>query len=291
MRFSIDTFIYCFKKIAVVGRGAVGSAIRQSLQPFVDEKLVKVDCYHSENIEDIFDQHYDLVIYAGVRAFKQAADSDPSADLMHVLRAADILTNVRAQSKILISTIDAGLPDQYITAYGRDRRLLERRVMNSCSNCRILRLPALFGSTVVKNTWYDMMIGPENVNLSKELTDMIAQDNQLFGKRNLNILSMTGNDSKFVWFNLDTILEAIVRIIQHNDKGTALAVSYDNQHKDGMLLKHQTLKQLLGYGDVEQLQCYRSIDYSKALTDQDVLFVHSPVKIDDSEHWKKVIKK
>lgn len=290
MSSSLNTFFYCFKKIAVVGRGAVGSAILQSLEPYIDKEHLTVDCYHSENIDEIFGKHYDLVIYAGVRAFKGAAESNPSADLMHVLRAADTIDRIHAGTKLLISTIDAGLPDKYITAYGRNRRLLENKVTKSCSNCKILRLPALFGSTVVKNTWYDMIIGPENVKLSKSLADEIALENRP-GERNINILSKTGDASKFVWFNLDTILDAIARITEYKGNDVDLAVSYDDSHKDGMLLRHHSLKKLLGYEDVHQSHSYKSIDYSTALRSQDVVFVKSPTSIDDSEHWKKVIKK
>lgn len=290
MSSSLNTFFYCFKKIAVVGRGAVGSAILQSLEPHIDKEHLKVDCYHSENIDEIFGKHYDLVIYAGVRAFKGAAESNPSADLMHVLRAADTIDRIHAGTKLLISTIDAGLPDKYITAYGRNRRLLENKVTKSCSNCKILRLPALFGSTVVKNTWYDMIIGPENVKLSKALADEIALENRP-GERNINILSKTGDASKFVWFNLDTILDAIARITEYKGNDVDLAVSYDDSYKDGMLLRHHSLKQLLGYEDVHQSHSYKSIDYSTALRAQDVIFVKSPTSIDDSEHWKKVIRK
>ena len=285
---SIETFLYCSRRIAIVGRGAVGTAIYQSLEPYIGENDLKVDCYHSENIDEVFGKHYDLAIYAGVRAFKGAAEANPTADLMHILKAADTFKRISASRKILISTIDAGLPDEEITAYGRNRRLLEELVSDSFAKTRILRLPALFGSTVTKNTWYDMMIGPENVKLNKSLEDEINLENRP-GERNINILSKTGDASKFVWFNLDTILEALARIIDLEK--IHLAVSYDDAYKDGMLIRHHSLKEILGYGDVHQSHSYKSINYSTALTSQCVMFIKTPIAIDEVDHWKRVIKK
>lgn len=285
---SIETFLYCSRRIAIVGRGAVGTAIYRSLEPYISENDLKVDCYHSENIDEVFGKHYDLAIYAGVRAFKGAAEANPTADLMHILKAADTFKRISASRKILISTIDAGLPDEEITAYGRNRRLLEELVSDSFAKTRILRLPALFGSTVTKNTWYDMMIGPENVKLNKSLEDEINLENRP-GERNINILSKTGDASKFVWFNLDTILEALARIIDLEK--IHLAVSYDDAYKDGMLIRHHSLKEILDYGDVHQSHSYKSINYSTALTSQCVMFIKTPIAIDEVDHWKRVIKK
>lgn len=285
---SIETFLYCSRRIAIVGRGAVGAAIYRSLEPYISENDLKVDCYHSENIDEIFDKNYDLAIYAGVRAFKGAAEANPTADLMHILKAADTFKRISASRKILISTIDAGLPDEEITAYGRNRRLLEDLVSDSFAKTRILRLPALFGSTVTKNTWHDMMIGPENVKLNKSLEDEINLENRP-GERNINILSKTGDASKFVWFNLDTILEALARIIDLEK--IHLAASYDDTYKDGMLIRHHSLKEMLGYGDVHQSHSYKSINYSTALTSQRVMFIKTPIAIDEVDHWKRVIKK
>ena len=58
-----------------------------------------------------------------------------------------------------------------------------------------------------------------------------------------------------------------------------------------MLIRHHSLIEMLGYGDVHQSHVHKSINYSTALTSQHVMFIKTPTAIDESEYWKRVIKK
>ena len=82
--FKIRKFYGC-RKIAIVGKGAVGSAISR----YLDVINVGYDQFDSSNIDRIFEEEYDLLIYAGVRASKYFADRNAEKDYLHCLRAYD----------------------------------------------------------------------------------------------------------------------------------------------------------------------------------------------------------
>lgn len=283
-------FILNHNRIAVVGRGAVGNAVVKSLKDLQSTgTLIQFDQYNSTNIDEIFEvsKSYDLLIYAGVRAFKGAADSDPEADKLHILKSADTFIKIKANKKILISTIDAALDDDQITAYGQNRRLLEEIVLARDPQCQVLRLPALFGSTVTKNAWHDMVIGPENVTLMPDLQEKLEQDSKKDASKEFNILSMVSDDSRFLWFNLDTIVDAISDL--HESKVIKrLYVSYSKSRPNGMLLGHRELKDLMRYHNIGQSHAAKRIDYTKCLDDQQVSFVKSEEDLDDPI-WRKVV--
>ena len=284
-------FILNHRKIAVVGRGAVGNAVVKSLKDLQSTgAIIQFDQYNSTNISDIFEvsKSYDLLIYAGVRAFKGAAESDPEADKLHILKSADTFAKIKANKKILISTIDAALDEDQITEYGRNRRLLEEIVLARDPQCQVLRLPALFGSTVTKNAWHDMVIGPENVTLMPTLQETLEQDAKNDASKEFNILSMVSDNSRFLWFNLDTIWDAISDL--HESRVLKrLYVSYSKSRPNGMLLSHRQLKDLMAYRNVGESHAAKRMDYTNCLDDQQVSFVKSEEDLEDPS-WRKVVR-
>lgn len=290
MRKVTKEFILNHSRIAVVGRGAVGNAVVKSLHDLQSSgAIIRFDQYNSINIDDIFEvsKPYDLLIYAGVRAFKGAAESDPESDKLHILKSADTFLKIKAVRKILISTIDAALDDLQITEYGQNRRLLEEIVLARDPQCQVLRLPALFGSTVTKNAWHDMVIGPENVTLTSTLQETLEQDTKNNTSKEFNILSMVSDKSRFLWFNLDTIWDAISDL--HESKVIKrLYASYSKSRPNGMLLSHCQLKDLMKYHNVGQSHAAKHIDYTTCLDDQQVSFVRSEEDLEDPI-WRKVV--
>lgn len=114
-------------------------------------------------------QHFDLVVCAGVSSLKWVANQNPETDWAQIQELLDVLSTIRADRFVLISTIDvypaalmgadesedlAGLENQ---AYGYNRQLLEQRVAKSFSEHCILRLPAIFGVGLRKNAIYDLL--------------------------------------------------------------------------------------------------------------------------------------
>ena len=279
-----------YKRIAIVGKGAVGSAIMQNL----DEIGVEYDSFDSSNIEEIFKECYDLMIYSGVNASKYYADRNPIEDKLHCLRAYDIFKNICSDHKILISTIDASDSFDQSTAYGDNRRLLELKIMKDedlSKNSKILRLSALYGSTVKKNAWYDAVKGADSIVLNDDLESKIDLECRKFNteRKDYNILSFVNPDSDFAWYHLDTILNTIARVTE-SDEILHQVISYDNDHKSGLMLSHKELIERLGY-DVEFISDSKTLEYDSALFDESVylMFEKSERSMFD-DAWKEILK-
>ena len=259
-------YIHKFNRIAVIGKGAVGQAIINGL---TDEFGCRARVYDSSNIETAYDEYFDLVIYAGVKASKIEADKHPSNDLLHCKRAYDILSKIRSDRKILISTIDASDMFGSRSEYGNNRREIEKLIMNSEShkNTQILRLPALYGSTVYKNAWHDAVTGADDVKLTGSTADNIERARKARPDAHFNILSTIRRDSIFAWYNLDDIIETLGQVLQIQDK-LVQVVSYDDFNPNGIVAEHGALMRAFGYSDVETLAAGANyINYCEALLD------------------------
>ena len=253
-------------RIAVIGKGAVGQAIINGL---TDEFGCRARVYDSSNIETAYENYFDLVIYAGVKASKIMADSRPGQDLRHCKRAYDTLCKIKADRKILISTIDASDAFGGRSDYGKNRRNLERLILENAhhSNVQILRLPALYGSTVYKNSWYDAISGADDVQLTGMTAENVKQAKDARPECHFNILSTIRRDSMFAWYNLDDILSTIDNALR-SDAQLVQAVSYDSEYPNGFVIEHDDLMRELGYANVETLPIGANyVNYCNALTD------------------------
>lgn len=262
------TLIDRYKRIAVVGKGAVGQAIINGL---TDEFGCRARVYDSSNIETAYENYFDLVIYAGVKASKIMADSRPGQDLRHCKRAYDTLCKIKADRKILISTIDASDTFRSRSDYGKNRRNIERLILENAhhSNVQILRLPALYGSTVYKNSWYDAISGADEVQLTGMTAKNVKQAKDARPECHFNILSTIRRDSMFAWYNLDDILLTIDNVLQ-SDAQLVQAVSYDSERPNGFVIEHDELMRELGYSNVETLPIGANyVNYCNALTDDE----------------------
>lgn len=283
-------YIHKFNRIAVIGKGAVGQAIINGL---TDELGCRARVYDSSNIETAYDEYFDLVIYAGVKASKIEADKHPSNDLLHCKRAYDILSKIRSDRKILISTIDASDMFGSRSEYGNNRRAIETLIMNSEShkNTQILRLPALYGSTVYKNAWHDAVTGADDVKLTGSTADNIERARKARPEAHFNILSTIRRDSIFAWYNLDDIIETLGQVLQIPDK-LVQVVSYDDFNPNGIVAEHGDLMRAFGYSDVETLAAGANyLNYYKALLDSAarLLFERTDKSLFDPA-WKESVK-
>lgn len=282
--FKIRKFYGC-RKIAIVGKGAVGSAISR----YLDVINVGYDQFDSSDIDRIFEEEYDLLIYAGVRASKYFADRNVEKDYLHCLRAYDTFERIDATEKILVSSIDCSDKFEGQSAYGRNRRMLERKVLDDCANAKVLRLPALFGTTVKKNAWYDSVKGADLVKLSEEYQSRVEEES---AKNNLesryNILSFVNRSSVFCWYNLDTIGYTIYSILNSNFD-LFQCVSYDDEN-ESLIFNHGEMIEKFGYYHIAEISDVKSIDYESALIDQSarLIFEKSEVSMFD-EIWKEML--
>jgi nucleoside-diphosphate-sugar epimerase len=114
-------------------------------------------------------QSYDLVVCAGVSSVKWLANKNPAGDRAGIARLISVLESVSAGEFILISTIDvytdvasgedeqASLDTGDNHPYGAHRLELEQWCSARFANCRIARLPALFGAGLRKNALFDLL--------------------------------------------------------------------------------------------------------------------------------------
>ncbi|MGA0605003.1 pyridine nucleotide transhydrogenase [Phenylobacterium sp. VNQ135] len=123
--------------------------------------------YRSTDIERIRGCEADLLICAGAPAQKWIADRAPEVDRAKLEGLAANLEQARARRLVLISTVDVFAdsrgadedsdPDaQAPSAYGRNRRWLERWAANHFPEVLIVRLPGLVGPGLRKNAIFDL---------------------------------------------------------------------------------------------------------------------------------------
>ena len=141
--------------IGLVGyTGFVGSNLKEQLHfDFL---------YNSKNIEHIEQEKFDLVIYSGVKAEKYLANLNPQKDYMHIQDSINNIKKVKADTFVLISTIDVYKSPHRVTesdkieedglhSYGLHRRQLEKWVQQNIRNYLIVRLPSIYGNNMKKN--------------------------------------------------------------------------------------------------------------------------------------------
>lgn len=131
--------------------------------------------YNSQNIEKAYGLEPEVLIYAGVRAEKYLANSNPEMDLELILEAEKNIKAINPQRLILISSIDVytnpvgvdendsvlsegrGGAGNGIQPYGLNRYYLEAWVRKNYPNALIIRLPGLYGYNIKKNFIYDFI--------------------------------------------------------------------------------------------------------------------------------------
>lgn len=159
-------------RIDLVGyTGFVGSNIANS---FKFNNL-----YNSKNIEEAFGTNPDLLVYAGVRAEKFLANTNPEKDLQIIKNAFDNITKINPKKIVLISTIDvykdpikvdenSEINTLGLLPYGLNRYKLEKMIEENFEKHLIVRLPALYGENIKKNFIYDLInIIPSLLNEQK----------------------------------------------------------------------------------------------------------------------------
>jgi len=148
-------------KNAIVGyTGFVGSNIISQAH---FDKL-----YNTTNIEEAFGSNPDTLVYAGVKAAKYLANSNPNMDFEDIQAAISNVEKINPKRIILISTIDVYIKPQNVNEdslieineaepYGANRLYLEEWVENYYSDHLVVRLPGLYGNNLKKNFIYDLM--------------------------------------------------------------------------------------------------------------------------------------
>ena len=234
-------------KTALVGyTGFVGSNIYAS---------GKIDAaYNSKNISEAYGTNPDLLIYAGLRAEKYLANSEPEKDMELIVQAEENIIKINPKKLVLISTIDVFKEPRNVDesstidtvdlhAYGYNRYQLELWVREKYPDALIIRLPALFGKNIKKNFIYDYInLIPYMLKETKfdELSEKeprlkefyqlqengfykvnVAEEDkeilkQMFKNLGFSALNFTDSRSVFQFYNLERLWNDI-RIALDND--------------------------------------------------------------------------
>ncbi|MCR5277931.1 MAG: NAD(P)-dependent oxidoreductase [Lachnospiraceae bacterium] len=145
-------------KTVVGSTGFVGSNLMASGQ--IDRG------FHSTDIAEAYGLKPDLCIYAGLRAEKYLANSNPAKDMKAIEAAIENIRKIDPVNLVLISTIDvfaspknvdeSTVPSkESLLPYGYNRLILEERVREMYPECLIVRLPGLYGRNIKKNFIFD----------------------------------------------------------------------------------------------------------------------------------------
>lgn len=155
-------------KRALIGHsGFVGSTLKK--------QTTFTDLYRSNNIQEICNQTFDLVVCAGISAKKWLANKNPEADLKAIQELQGHLQTVKAKQFILISTVDVfknpvgvnedtNVDTQNLHPYGLHRFQFEQFVRKQFPHALIVRLPGLVGPGLQKNIIFDFL---NNNNLAQ----------------------------------------------------------------------------------------------------------------------------
>lgn len=123
---------------------------------------------HRSDIASIVGLTTDLLVCAGLPAEKWRANQDPAADWTNMVELAQVLSSIRAEKAVLISTVDVYQPASGVDertapqfngvhAYGTHRAWFESFFQARFPNALVLRLPALFAADVRKNLVHDLL--------------------------------------------------------------------------------------------------------------------------------------
>lgn len=124
--------------------------------------------FRSTDVQDAYGKKPDLLIYAGLRAEKFLANSDPARDMDAVKQALDNIQAIAPHKLVLISTVDVyknpvavdeatPIDTQNLQAYGLNRYWLEQQVREKFPDALIVRLPGLYGINLKKNFLFDLI--------------------------------------------------------------------------------------------------------------------------------------
>ena len=239
------------KKIAIVGKGPVGLSIKKSIEKHFP--TYEIHSFNTKNIQTHKDYHYDLLIYAGVPGVKWKANQNPKEDLQLMYDAYDTFLEIDAKSKILISSIDVINNDS--GEYGRNRLMLESWVLRRFEaddregpSHRVVRLPALIGTEVKKNQWFDSInslpnqMNYEMVQTVNKVTQYLELDEEAYIELLDEFYHIKYHPSKEYWASNDLGIhlahhpDSLLMWLDIEDLGYHLLKTVNYQSKEPILL-------------------------------------------------------
>lgn len=154
--------------------------------------------YNSKNIIETFGTRPDLLVYAGVRAEMFLANNFPEKDFRQIQEAWENIVKTEPKQVVLISTIsvygerpcgdeNTEIDESKLTAYGKNRLWLEKKVAENFPSHLIVRLPALYGKNLKKNFIYDYIHVIPAMLQKEKFEELYLQNAQLVNFYNLQV--------------------------------------------------------------------------------------------------------
>lgn len=171
--------------VSLVGNtGFVGS----NISAMAGDKISAA--YHSVNIENAYETHPDVLIYAGLRAEKYLANTAPEKDMELICQAERNIEKIAPRRLVLISTVDvfrtprevdetSEIITEGLHPYGYNRYQLELWVRQRYPDALIIRLPGLFGRNIKKNFIYDLIHVIPGMLKEEKFRELAAKDPEL----------------------------------------------------------------------------------------------------------------
>jgi nucleoside-diphosphate-sugar epimerase len=158
---------------------------------------------NSKNIDSFVGFSTDLLVCAGLPAFKAFANANPREDLDNMERLWRVVSTIRSDRAVLVSSIDVYSTPQNVNEntqsdadtnepYGRHRAEFERRFSDHFELHQVIRLPGLFSKNLRKNLVFDLM---------HKRADQLLQINA---------------KSTFQYFNTEKLWSVIETVIESN---------------------------------------------------------------------------
>ena len=226
---------------------------------FVGKNLLETHFFsaqcHSKDVVQYYQSKPDLCIYAGVPSAMYVANSNPEKDYSIVKQAMENIRGIGAKKIVLISTVavyhetksvdeNCLIKIEKLSAYGRNRAILEKWIRKEFPNSTIIRLPALYGNGLKKNFLYDLKtIIPKILTQERycslshinkgimanykkrsdgffELRDNTSKEElySFFKKSEFNALSFTDSRSIFQFYPLQNLWTDINKILLEDIK-------------------------------------------------------------------------
>jgi hypothetical protein len=125
-------------------------------------------CFNRANVEALRGRAFELLVCAGLPSDRWRANGNPAGDRSNMMSLANALAGVRAKRFVLVSTVDVypvpvavdettPIDPPGHRAYGEHRLEFERIVADRFPECRIVRLPSVFGAGMRRNALLDLI--------------------------------------------------------------------------------------------------------------------------------------
>ena len=161
--------------------------------------------YNSKNINKINNNFFDTVYLTAPSSLKYHANKFPKKDKKNVLNLIESLKNLSCNKIIYFSSTDiVDAKNNNKNYYGLNRLKIENFIKKKFKNYLIIRLPSLFGGSLKKNFFYDILNNKSlkfynsETKLQWYYLENIFNDINYLDKKKINIANLVSEPIKCI---------------------------------------------------------------------------------------------